>query len=165
MAASEVLKHLYDGKLTITDGTTPTPVSLVIPFTVGDFKLSGLSADQADIKIYKVRGKTQTVRVGESTEPSGSFSCLIADYSDVTDQTVIDFVLQQGSYSGNVSTLSNGDATTSHLQWDVEGVSLGDASDHSIECDDCIVTMDLSEGEPNSASFSFTVLGGSPTMT
>ena len=163
MAASEVIKHLYDGSLEIADGTG-VPVLLSLAFSIGDFKLSGLSADQGEVKPYKIRGKLQTLRTGPSSEPSGSFSAYLADVSDVADQTLIDFVLKKGSYNGNKSTTTNGDAYTVDLTWTIEGTDLGDVADHVITCTDCVVTMDLSEGEPNTIAFSFTVFG-SVTMT
>jgi len=165
MAVSEVLKHLYDGSLTLIDGTAVTPIELIIPFTIGDFSLSGLVADQRDIKIYKIRGIKQSIRLGEETEPTGSFSCDVAEYSDAAGFTVTDFVLQQAAYSANVSTLTNcGEVYTMNIVWTVEGIDCGDATDHVITCTNCRVTMDMSEGEPNTLSFSFVVLG-TVTMT
>ena len=165
MAASEVIKHLYDGELYLVDGTAVTPIELIVPFSIGDFSLSGLVADQRDIKIYKVRGIKQSIRLGEETEPTGSFSCDVADYSDAADKTVADFVLQQASYSANITTLQNcNEVYTLNLVWNVEGTDCGDAADHVITCTNCRVTMDMSEGEPNTLSFSFVVLG-TVTMT
>lgn len=165
MAASTIVKHLYDGSLTVEDGTTPTPVSFDLDFSIGDFSLSGLSADQAEVQAYKIRGKVASLRKTSSTEPTGSFSCYLADVSDVTDQTLIDFVLKQGSFTANESTTKGlGDITTYNLTWEIEGTDLGDVSDHTIKCEDCHITLDLSEGEPNTISFSFTVYGD-VTMT
>jgi len=160
MAASTIIKHLTDGSLDISDGTTPTPVSLSIPFTIGDFSLSGLSKDQTDVKAYKPRGSLQSIRQGEDTEPTGSFSCQVADYSDGTDGTVFDFVMGAGSYSGNASTSADiGDVYTCDLVWTVEGTDLGDAADHTLTLTDCHIVMDVGEGEPNTLSFSFTCYG------
>jgi hypothetical protein len=165
MPASTILKHLRDGKLTIKDGTTPAAVTLEIPFTLGDFKLDGLSADQREVKRYKVRGTLQTLRKGEDKQPTGSFSCALADYSDAASQTIYDFVRKEGSYTANLSTSSEmGDVYTVDLVWTVEGTDVGDPSDHIITCEDCDIEMALAEGEPNSASFSFTV-NGTVTLT
>lgn len=161
MPASTVIKHWKDGTVTATDGAAH---SLTIPFSLGDFKLSGLSADQSDVKIYKVRGVKQTVRKGESVEPSGSFSCYIADFSDATNSTAYDFFCKKNLYSSNTSTISSsstppGDVYTVTLVWTIEGTDVGDSTDHTVTCTHCSVSVDLQEGEPDSLAISFTVLG------
>ena len=161
MAASSVLKHLYDGSLTASDGTG-SPVSLVIPFTMGDLSISGLSERQNATVAYEARGQLCSVRKAARTYPSGSFSFQIADYSDAVDQTAIDFFLAQNSFSANVSTLTGGanaDVYAVDLLFTVGGIALGDVADHTVLLTDCDVTMDLSEGEPNMASISFTCYG------
>ena len=161
MAASLVVKHLYDGSISATDGTG-TPVSLVIPFTTGDLSISGLSATQNATVAYESRGVLTAVRKAARTYPSGSFSFQVADYSDAVDQTAIDYFLKANSYSANISTLAAGadaDVYTVDLVFTVEGTDLGDTADHTVTLTDCDVTMDVSEGEPNSASISFTCYG------
>lgn len=160
MAVSTVIKHWRDGSLTLADGTG-APVTLTVPFSVGDFKLSGISAGYREIAKYKVRGTLQTVRLGEDVQPTGSFSAYLADYSDATAGTVLDFVLKQNFYSANISTYSTatGAPYTVDLTWTIEGTDLGDGADHTVVCTDCRVTAELSEGEPNSISISFECLG------
>lgn len=160
MAASTVIKHLYDGEIAVEDGTTPTAVSLTVPFTVGDLSLSGLAQTQNEVVAYETRGTLHTVRHSSRTYPSGSFSAQLADYSDGTDQTLLDFLLGQASYSANVSTLgANAEVYGVKLTLTVEGTDHGDSADHTIVLDDCVCTLDVAEGEPNTVSVSFTVYG------
>ena len=104
MAASTIVKHLFDGTLQALDGTG-VPLSIVVPFSVGDFALSGLSQKQNATVAYEARGVLTSVRSAARTYPSGSFSFQIADYSDAVDETAADFFLKQNAFSAAVSTL------------------------------------------------------------
>jgi hypothetical protein len=169
MPASTVIKHWKDGKLTLKDGTTPAAVALVVPLSMGDLKVQGLSADMTDDREYRVRGQTETVRKGESVHPSGSFSAALADLSDVTSTTVYDYIRKTGSYSANKSTMSgstspSGDIFTYDIEWAIEGTDLGDSTDHTLTMTKCKITMDISEGEPNTFSFSFVCYGSTTAV-
>lgn len=159
MPASTIIKHFTDGSLTVKDGTG-TPVTLSIPFTMGDFALSGLNQARRATNVYETRGQLVGLRKGAKSFPTGSFSAMIADYSDATNTTLIDFLNKQNSYSANASTTTAlGDVYTVDFVFTVEGTDLGDAADHVITLEDCDCSMDISEGEPNSLSVSFTVYG------
>lgn len=159
MAASTIIKHFTDGSLVVKDGTG-TPVTLAIPFTMGDFSLGGLTQALRATNVYETRGQLVGLRKGAKAFPTGSFSCMVADYSDASDRTLLDFLRKNASYSANISTTTAlGDVYTVDLVFTVEGTDLGDAADHVITLEDCDCSMDLSEGEPNSLSVSFTVYG------
>lgn len=159
MAASEVIKHLYDGSLKLKDGTG-TPVELVVPFSVGDLKADNLKQTQRNTAKYETRGVLRSVRHTSRVYPSGSFTAYIADYSDATSQTVIDFLKKQGAYSANVSTLgATAEVYTLDVVLTVEGTDLGDAADHTMTMEDCECTFSLVEGEPNAITVNFEVLG------
>ena len=138
MAASLIIKHFTDGVITLTDGTG-TPVVLTVPFSQGDFSLSALAAKNF---------------------PTGSLSFMVADYSDGTNQTALDFLLKTGSYSTNVTTLTNSlEVYTVDITLTVEGTDHGDPTDHVITVTDCDCTVEIAEGEPNTASVSFIMYG------
>lgn len=159
MAASQIAKHFTDGTITLKDGTG-TPVTLVVPFSMGDFSISGLNQARRATNVYETRGQLVSLRKGALSFPTGSFSAMIADYSDATNTTVLDFLNKAGSYSANDSTTEAlGDVYTVDILLTVEGTDLGDAADHVITLEDCDCSMDISEGEPNSLSVSFTVYG------
>jgi len=159
MTASIIAKHFTDGLITLKDGTG-TPVSLAVPFSMGDFALSGLVQGRRATNVYETRGQLVSLRKGAKSFPTGSFSCMLADYSDATDQTVFDFLNKSGSYAANISTtVAKGDVYTVDIVFTVEGTDLGDSADHTLTLEDCDCSMDLSEGEPNSISISFTVYG------
>lgn len=159
MAASTVIKHLYDGSISLADGTG-TPVTLTVPFSVGDLSISGLSETQNNVTAYETRGTFNSLRHTSRTYPTGSFSAQLADYSDATDTTLIDFILKQNSFSGNASTLGTAsDVYTIDITLTVEGTDFGDSSDHTVVITDCQCTLDTAEGEPNTATINFTCYG------
>ena len=163
MAASTVVKHLYDGTITLEDGTG-TPVSLTVPFTVGDFSLDAVMRSQRDVQAYQTRGTLNSVRLAAVNFPSLSFSAQLADVSDSTDGTLIDFCLRQGSYSGNASTLADSDVYAIKITLTIDYDGGGGEAAHTIVCDDVHVTVAIAEGEPDTVSISGTVYGAI-TMT
>jgi len=163
MAASTVVKNLNDGVLQLADGTG-VPVTLTVPFSTGDFSISGLSETQQNVSRYETRGVLNTVRHTSRTYPSGSFSFQIADFSDATDQTVIDFVQKQNSFSGNTSSLTSGDVYCIDITLSVLGLTHGDSADHTVVLTECDCTIDFSEGDPSVGTISYTV-NGSVTFT
>jgi len=159
MAASTVIKHLYDGLIALLDGTG-TPVQLTVPFSMGDLSIKGLAQTQREVIAYESRGVLNSVRHTKRTYPTGSFSYMIADYSDATNNTVIDFIRKAGSYNANTSTLGTAsDVYTIDIKLTVEGTNFGDSSDHTITLEDCHCTIDIDEGEPNKGTISFTTYG------
>lgn len=160
MAASQIVKHLYDGAIKASDGTSGTALELLIPYTQGDFSISGLTETQRETVAYQARGVLTSIRKAARSFPSGSFTFQIADYSDGTEQTAIDFFLKQGAFAAAVSTHgANADVFTVDLLITVGGTALGDAADHTVTLTDCDVTLDMSEGEPNTGTINFTCYG------
>ena len=162
MAVSTIVKNLTDGKLTLKDGTG-SPVVLVVGFDMGDFTVSGLAQSMHEVAAYESRGVFKSARRTTRRYASGSFSLMLTDISDGTDQTVIDYLLKQGSYAANVSTLA-GDVYCVDLVFDVEGTDLGDSADHSITLTKCHCVVDVSEGDPDTIAVSYTAYG-TVTMT
>lgn len=161
MAASVIPKHFTDGSLTLADGTG-SPVTLVVPLTVGDFSLSGLKKDAKAraTNVYEARGQVTGLRRGAREYPTVSFSAQCADISDATERTALDFILKQGSYNANISTsVAAGDVYTLNVTLTIEGTDLGDASDHTIVMNDVEFTSAFAEGEPNTLTFEGVVYG------
>lgn len=161
--ASTVVKHFTDGTIEFADGTG-TPVTLTLPLGIGDFSASGFQESQQDVNVYQSRGVLRSLRKGAKNFVSGSFSAMLADISDASAGDAIDFVLQQAAYSANTSTLSASDVYCVKVTLTIEGTDLGDAADHTIVLDNCVVTFDVSEGEPDNIAFSYTSYAA-PVMT
>lgn len=159
MALSTVVKSFQDGSLVIEDGTG-TPLSITVQFEMGDFSLSGLSANQQEVSAYESRGKFKTLRHTTRTYPTVSFSAMAAEFSEDSTGTLADALLKNGTvWSAAVSTLGTGLPYTVKMTFNVEGTDFGDAADGQIVLDDVYATIDFAEGDPNSFSVSGTVYG------
>lgn len=158
MAASTVIKHVTDGSITLEDGTG-SPVTLVVPFTSGDLSVDGLQNSLRAVQAYQTRGTLHSVRLAAREFPSMSFSAMLADVSDGTAGTLIDYCLKQGSYASNVTTLTGSDVYAIKVTLTIEGTDLGDSADHTIQMDDVHVTVAVAEGEPDTVTISGTVYG------
>lgn len=161
--ASTVVKHFTDGTITLEDGTG-SPVTLTLPLGIGDFSASGFQESQQDVNVYQSRGTLRSLRKGAKNFVSGSFSAMLADLSDASAGDAIDFILKQNAYSANISTLSAGEVYAIKIILTIEGTDLGDSADHTLSLDNSVVTLDISEGEPDTIAFSFTSYAA-PVMT
>jgi len=160
MAASTVIKHFTDGSIVFSDGTG-TPVTLTIPFTAGDLTVSGLAQKLREVVRYETRGVLNSIRHGARTYPTMSFTAQLADYSDATDGTAIDYVLRQNSYSGNTTVSTNStEVYTFDIILTVEGTDHGDSADHVITMTNVSCTIDIAEGEPNTLTVNGEIHGG-----
>tara|TARA_R100000655_G_scaffold65227_1_gene103724 strand:- start:1277 stop:1762 length:486 start_codon:yes stop_codon:yes gene_type:complete len=156
MAISSVVKNFRDGTLLLEDGTG-TPLAVTVQYEAGDFSLTGLTSGQKEITTYMDRGDLASVRHTNQTFPSVSFSAHLTDISDGTELTLPDIILQRGAFGSAVSTLgANADVYTLTLTWTV--VEPGGAS-HVVVCPDVALSIDMSEGDPNSFAISGTVYG------
>ncbi len=160
MAISSVVKNFRDGTLTLEDGAG-SPASVIIQYEAGDFSLSGLHQSTKETTTYLDRGDLASVRHTNRTFPTFSFSAHLTDLSDGSENTLPDIILKSGNFGSAVSTLgASADVYTLKLTWTIEGTDHGDTADHVITLDDCRVSLDIAEGDPNSFSVSGTVYGG-----
>lgn len=161
MALSTVIKNFTDGSLTISDGTTPTALSITVQFENGDFSITGLAAQLSEVAAYETRGGLSSLRHTNRVYPSGSFTAKMAEFSEDDTGTLADAVLKQGTtWAAAVSTLgANADVDTRDLTFAVEGTDFGDAADGSITLEDCYLTIDFSEGDPNTFTVNWTLYG------
>ena len=160
MAISSVVKNFRDGTLAIEDGTG-TPISMTLQYEAGDFSLSGLTEGQTEIVAYWDRGALCTLRKTQDAHATFSFTAHMTDLSDSTEKCLLDVVNKTGAWSSGVSTRgANSDVWTTKITLTIEGSDHGDGGgDHVITLDDCYMSLDLSEGDPNSFSISGTVYG------
>ena len=158
MAVGSTIKHLFDGAIKLSDGTG-TPVTLILPFTVGDLSISGLQETLRNVVAYEARGVLTGVRHTSIAPPTGSFSLQLAELTDAAVGVALDFVRKTAGYSSNVSTLgASAECYTVDVELAVEGSDHGD-TDRTITLTDCHVLADFAEGEPNTLSCNFTCYG------
>ena len=107
MAYSTLPKTRRDGVITLSDGTTPTAVTLEIAYEEGNVTFDTPKAAQT---VIRDRGTITTVRKGDD-EPSatGSFSAYFRQFTDGAEAgSILDFINKTGFYSSNVSTGNSG---------------------------------------------------------
>ena len=159
MAISSVVKNFRDGTILIEDGTG-TPLAVTVQFEAGDFSLSGLNQGNVEATTYLDRGELGSVRKTSRTFPTFSFSAHMTDLSDATDKLLWDAVNKTGAFSAAVSTGGTAsDVYMLKVTFTVEGTNFGDSADHVMILNNCRLSLDLSEGDPNSFSISGTVYG------
>lgn len=161
MPASEIIKHFTDGSVTVKDGTA-TAVTLTVPFTAGDVAISGIAADALGraTNAYETRGVLVGLRRGAREYPTFSMSVMVADLSDSSNTTILDFIRKKGAYAANKSTTeAKGDVYTIDIVLTIEGTDLGDATDHTFTLEDVDCRADFSEGEPNTLTINGTIYG------
>jgi hypothetical protein len=158
------VKNFRDGTILINDGTTPTALALTVQYENGDFSLSGSnysSTGPVDHTKYLDRGELGSIRRTSRTFATGSFSCQMTEFSDATNQNVWDIVNRSGAFAAAVSTLgANADLYCLKITLNVEGSNFGGSeTDHTLVLNDCRCSIDFAEGDPNSFTINFEVLG------
>lgn len=160
MAISSVVKNFRDGVITVSDSTSPTPLSVTVQFEAGDLSLSGTNQGNYEHTKYLDRGELGSIRKTNRMFPTGSFTCHMSDLSDGTDKLIWDAVNKTGAFASAVSTLgANADLYTLDIVLTISGSALGDSADHVLTMSDCRCSIDFSEGDPNSFTINFEVLG------
>ena len=158
MAISTVVKSYRDGSIVLSDGTG-TPLTVTVQFEAGDLSLSGTNQGNYEHTKYLDRGELG-IRKTNRMFPTGSFTCQMTDLSDATDRLIWDIVNKTGAFTAAVSTLgANADLYTLKIVLTVEGTNFGDATDHVLTMNDCRCSIDFAEGDPNSFTINFEVLG------
>lgn len=160
MAVSSVIKNFTDGKVTLTDATG-VPIVCEATFSNGDFGVSGLSDKWNDVTAYESRGVFNVLRYGNRTYPSGSFSVKIAEFTNASTNVITDAIIKNGAWSSAVSTYGTGLPYLLKLTFTMEGTDFGDSADHSAVFTNCRCTVDISEGDPNTATVNWVCYGTS----
>jgi hypothetical protein len=156
---NSIVKNFRDGQIILKDGTG-TPIAVTIAFESGDFSISGLSANaNTEVTTYLDRGSLGSVRLTSQTFPTWSFTCHMVEFSDGTDKTVWDAVNKTGTFAAAVSTITNSDVYGLDCVINIEGTTLGEATDHTLTLVGNRITLDFAEGDPNSFTINGTMYG------
>ena len=159
MAVSSVVKNFRDGTILIEDGTG-TPLAVTVQYEAGDFSISGLNQSNTEATTYLDRGELGSVRKTSRTFPTFSFSAHMTDLSDNTDKLLWDAVNKTGAFASAVSTGGTAsDVYMLKVTFTVEGTNFGDSADHVMILNNCHLSIDFAEGDPNSFTLNGTVYG------
>ena len=128
---NSIVKNFRDGQIILKDATG-TPIAVTIEFESGDFSISGLSANShAEVTTYLDRGSLGSVRLTSQQFPTWSFTCHMVEFSDAVTKTVWDAVNKTGTFAAAVSTITNSDVYGLDCVINIEGTTLGEATDHT----------------------------------
>ena len=156
---NSIVKNFRDGVIILKDGTG-VPIAVTIEFESGDFSISGLSANaNTEVTTYLDRGSLGSVRLVSQTFPTWSFTCHMVEFSDAVTKTVWDAVNKTGTFAAAVSTITNSDVFGLDCVINIEGTTLGEATDHTLTLVGNRITLDFAEGDPNSFTISGTMYG------
>lgn len=159
MAVSSVVKNFRDGTILIEDGTG-TPLAVTVQYEAGDFSITGLNQGNTEATTYLDRGELGTVRKTSRTFPTFSFSAHMTDLSDNTDKLLYDAVNKTGAFAAAVSTGGTAsDVYMLKVTLTIEGTNFGDSADHVMILNNCHLSIDFAEGDPNSFTLNGTVYG------
>ncbi len=156
---NSIVKNFRDGQIILKDGTG-TPIAVTIEFEAGDFSISGLSANSnTEVTTYLDRGSLGSVRLTSQTFPTWSFSAHMVEFSDAVTKTLWDAVNKTGTFAAAVSTITNSDVYGLDCVINIEGTTLGEATDHTLTLVGNRITLDFAEGDPNSFTINGTCFG------
>ena len=167
MAESTVIKMMRDGTITLKVGAN----SYVLKYEEGTLQLN---VPGPSVSVFLDRGRFNdtvggkpSLRYNEDQPMTGSFTARMRDLSDASYVTAEEFVLKSGQYASawGTSLGANDEVKTVDIQWDIEGTTHGDASDHQALLPYSVITGALNEGAPNMVSFNFTTYCLYPTVT
>lgn len=139
-----------DGVLTITDATTPSPLSYTVAYDMGDFKISGLNKANKETANFYSRGKFFAARDVKDKEFSFSFTAhLIGLLGETGAPTINDVILRKKDWAAAVSTLpaTAGDTFHHTVTWTVERTNLGATADDAFALKYCELSVDWAEGD------------------
>jgi len=160
MAISTVVKSKRDGTLTFSDNLAN---SLTVEYEAGDFSVSIPGPGVLDALD---RGRmVGALRYTDDAPCTATFTAYLRDISDPAWATLSEILLQTGEVGTSwESTMGpDGEVFTLDLLWTVAGVVHGDAADHTLGLEKCVVTGSLAEGDPNTISISITSYALYPT--
>jgi len=162
MAVSSVQKHDLYNAVTISDGTTGTPLTL----TLGPWQGTISYTDPLEEEIITYNQRTITgVFKGRSQPIDGQFSVPATCFADASTgaQNILDLVYGTNDFSAVASTqtASYSNFTLLDLAFTMEGTDFGDGADHVATFSDCrLHGVSFSSGQPNEISVSFRCFGG-----
>lgn len=148
-AATPVIPR--DGSLALNDATTPSALTLTVPYTAGGLKLSELVAGQRDYELFYSRGDLFAARGAQGRPIAFEFSAyLVGIIGDGTTALLLEALLKKGMWASAVSTLPTTaggyDAYCLTMVWSIERTNFGGGGDDSVTIKYALIqSVDLDE--------------------
>jgi|TARA_B100000282_G_scaffold182746_1_gene132794 hypothetical protein len=159
MAESTSVAVRRDGKIFIKDGTSPTPNAYEVAYENGDFTYT---EEKADRVVIRDRGTIVGLRSADDPVLSFSFTVHMRELTNASSDSIIDFIMKTGNASSYTSTGGNGfEQYLVDIDFDVDKTSVGaEVVGHRATLSKCLLTYQISEGDPDSISLTGECYGG-----
>lgn len=159
MAESTSVAVRRDGTILIKDGTTPTPNSYTVAYENGDFSYT---EEKSDRVVIRDRGTIVGLRRADDPVLSFSFTVHFRELTNASSDSIIDFIMKTGNASSNVSAGGNGfEQYLVDIDFDVDKTAIGaEVVGHRATLSKCLLTYQVSEGDPDSISLTGECYGG-----
>ena len=159
MAESTSVAVRRDGTIKIKDGTTPTANVYTVAYENGDFTYT---EEKADRVVIRDRGTIVGLRKADDPVISFSFTVHFRELTNSADDSIIDFIMKTGNASSYVSTGGNGyEQFLVDIEFDVDKTAVGaETVGHRATLSKCLLTYQVSEGDPDSISLTGECYGG-----
>ena len=157
-APGSFVSNFTNGEITVSDGTG-TPLTLALSLDEGNFSVTGLADRLREIGAYETRGALRGLSLTTRTYPSISFSSLISEWTNASTGTLMDMVLGTAgsAFAARIGTLgASHPVVTLDLRFQFVDFA---GSGHDLTFHDVLIAFDMSEGDPNTVSFTGTVYG------
>jgi hypothetical protein len=159
MPLSDVPKSANSGVIRLSDGTTPTAVSLIVSWANGDFDHSEIADVLNEVEAVEVRGKFKGLVTAGRIYPTFSFTAVAVEFTNASAGALADFILKRGGYAANKGTLGDGQPYTIDCAIGFDGEVFGDDDDHQVIFRHCRCRIKFAEGSTNTFSVSGTCYG------
>ena len=160
MAEIITVKNFRDHTTALSDGTAVTPLDYTLNIVPGSFKYDDPGHDEI---LIRDQGEIAGTRKGNANPITGSYQAYFRQFTDGSEDALIDFIKAGGNLAAMVTTGTNAFKDFVHvdLVHTVEGTDFGDSADHVATFSDCVQKYgyDIS-GEIAVIDVTFTCYGG-----
>lgn len=162
-APSTKPKNNTKAVLTASDGTTPTPLSLILGMVQGDEAFGDLMEDLNEEIIVTAQEQVIGLVRGKPSIPTLQFTYKVGNLIGATTSppgSFLELFTKKGAYAAAVPTFQTGGKMTVDLRLTIEGTGWGDAADETVDLEDCVCSASFQLAtDGNTMTISCRVLG------
>jgi len=156
MAEATSVAVRRDGTIKLKDGSTNV---YTVAYENGDFSYT---EEKSDRVVIRDRGTIVGLRRADDPVLSFSFTVHFRELTNASSDSIIDFIMQTGAAAAYTSTGGNGyEQYLVDIEFDVDKTAVGsEAVGHRATLSKCLLTYQVSEGDPDSISLTGECYGG-----
>jgi hypothetical protein len=156
MAEATSVAVRRDGTIKLKDGSTNV---YTVAYENGDFSYT---EEKSDRVVIRDRGTIVGLRRADDPVLSFSFTVHFRELTNASSDSIIDFIMQTGAAAAYTSAGGNGyEQYLVDIEFDVDKTAVGsEAVAHRATLSKCLLTYQVSEGDPDSISLTGECYGG-----